>query len=276
METISIGKKHIILTIILSIIAFFIYFLFYFFNQKTVIVFCDVGQGDGAYIRIKNKIDLVIDAGPNKQILNCLGRYMPFWDKKIELAILTHPNKDHYGGFFYLIDRYQIDYFLTVESPFTSLNYQLLLNKIKNKKILTIYKTQNEKIFFKDVKRVFLEFFWPPKNLVSSEDNDYSLVFIYQEGFYRVLFTGDASNFVLNNLLKQPISNINILKIPHHGSKNGLTKNFLLLAKPMVAVISVGKNNQYGHPSKIILDMLQAQKIKVKRTDKQGNIVFRL
>jgi competence protein ComEC len=72
------------------------------------------------------------------------------------------------------------------------------------------------------------------------------------------------------------IKNITFIKVPHHGSKNGLTKKFLSLINPAIAVISVGKNNAYGHPAKEVLEMLKAQKVKIKRTDEEGNIVFKL
>ncbi|PIP63493.1 hypothetical protein COW97_02205 [Candidatus Roizmanbacteria bacterium CG22_combo_CG10-13_8_21_14_all_34_12] len=94
--------------------------------------------------------------------------------------------------------------------------------------------------------------------------------------FDGVLFTGDASPFVLGRLSHSTIGKVDILKVPHHGSKNGLTKKFLDLADPSTAVISVGKNNSYGHPSKEVLDMLKAKNIKIRRTDEEGDIVFKL
>ena len=90
------------------------------------------------------------------------------------------------------------------------------------------------------------------------------------------MFTGDASPFVLGRLSHGAIDKIDILKIPHHGSKNGLTKKFLDLADPSIAVISVGKNNSYGHPHQQILDMLKAKNIKIRRTDEEGVIIFRI
>src|SRR3989338_10847400 len=103
-----ISKKAVFLAIIFSFLVCFSIFISNNFDERTKIVFCDVGQGDGIYIRIKNQVDVLIDAGRDQRILNCLGKYMPFWDKKIEIAILTHSDHDHYGGFIYLADHYQI------------------------------------------------------------------------------------------------------------------------------------------------------------------------
>lgn len=255
-----------------SLVIFFV-FLSSYFDQRTKIIFCNVGQGDAAYIRVKNKIDILLDAGPDKKILTCLGKYMPFWDRKIELAFLSHPNNDHYNGYFFVTDRYKIDKFITVDSSITSKTYKKLLSKISDKKIPLSFNVSGDKIKVEDEQFIF---YWPPVGFISSNDNDFSSVILFEENMFRLLFTGDASPFVLSRLSHGSIKKVNILKIPHHGSKNGLTKKFLDLADPAIAVISVGKNNSYGHPSKKVLDMLKAKKIKILRTDVNGDIKFLL
>jgi len=277
MEELNISKKQIILILTFSFLTFFVYFLFKNLDSKTKIVFCDVGQGDATYIRVKNKVDVLIDAGPDKKILNCLGKHMPFWDKKIELAFLSHPNKDHYQGFFFINGRYKIERFVTVESPFVSPSYKNLIEALKKNQVLILKKFQGDQINILNDRFLFL---WPAKNYFSSEDNDYSHLLLFQEDDFKALFTGDASPKILNLIVKTNsidfIKNINLIKIPHHGSKNGLTKNFLSISNPKIAVISVGKNNTYGHPAKEVLEMLKAQKVKIKRTDEEGNITFKL
>jgi competence protein ComEC len=277
MEELNISKKQIILILTFSFFTFFGYFLFQNLDSKTKIVFCDVGQGDATYIRIKNKVDVLIDAGPDKKILNCLGKHMPFWDKKIELAFLSHPNKDHYQGFFFINGRYKIERFVTVESPFVSPSYKNLIENLKKNQVLILKKFQGDQINILNDRFLFL---WPVKNYFSSEDNDYSHLLLFQEDDFKALFTGDASPKILNLIVETNtvdfIKNINLLKIPHHGSKNGLTKNFLSISNPKIAVISVGKNNAYGHPAKEVLEMLKAQKVKIKRTDEEGDILFKI
>lgn len=273
MNTPPISIKDFIKTFFLGLTITFIIIFLQLNNRQTRLVFCDVGQGDGAYIRIKNRIDVVVDAGPDRRILNCLGKHMPFWDRKIELVILSHHDKDHYGGFINIIDRYQIDSFLTIDYRFDLKTYKQLEKKIKDKHINYQHAYQGENI---EILNDMFRFYWPPIDLKSYDSNDYSLVFLFQEKDFKVLFTGDASPFVINRLLNQPINNINILKIPHHGSKNGLTQRFLELADPNIGVISVGKNNSYGHPSKKVLDMLEAKNVKIERTDMEGDIVFKL
>jgi len=275
MEGVRITKKQIILILIFSLLSFFSYYFYQNLDKRTKIVFCNVGQGDATYIRIKNKTDVLIDAGPDKKVLNCLGKYMPFWDKKIEVAFLSHPNKDHYQGFYYINDRYKIDYFITVENPFVSQSYKSLIKKLQLKKTKIMKKFQGDQIKILNDRFYFI---WPSKEFSSSEDNDYSHLLLFQEDDFKALFTGDASpkilNLIANKTYNSIIKNLNILKIPHHGSKNGLTKKFLDVSNPKIGVISVGKNNSYGHPSKEVLDMLKAKNVKIKRTDEDGDIVF--
>lgn len=273
MNSSPISKNDFIKALILSLSIIFSIIFYQINDRRTKIVFCDVGQGDAAYIRIKNKVDVLVDAGPDNKTLNCLGKYMPFWDRKIELAFLSHHDKDHYGGFSQVIDRYKIDRFLTIDYRFDNKTFQKLKKKIQTKKI------NYKNIFAEDKIKIFndeFRIYWPSKDLKSYDSNDYSLVFIFQEKDFRLLFTGDASPFVMNSLSSQSITKVNILKIPHHGSKNGLTEKFLQLADPSVVVISVGKNNSYGHPAKETLELLRAYKVKIKRTDIEGDIIFKI
>ncbi|GAB4219267.1 MAG: ComEC/Rec2 family competence protein [Candidatus Microgenomates bacterium] len=275
MKTIKINIKQLVLILFFSIISFFIYFLIQINDKSTKVVFCDVGQGDGAYIRIENKTDVVIDAGPDRSILSCLGKYMPFWDKEIELAFLSHANKDHYQGFYFISDRYKIINFITTESPFTTITYKNLIKNLINKKVKIYYFFQGEKITVGKNNQFII--YWPKHGLKSSNDNDYSQIMIFKHNDKSILFTGDANSKIFNEVLADNdfINNkINIIKIPHHGSKYGINKIFLKVIKPDIAVISVGKNNPYGHPAKELIDLLKALKIEIKRTDENDDVIF--
>ncbi len=277
--------RGLILFSFFSFMIIFFIFLSSFFDERTKIVFCNVGQGDGAYIRIKNKIDVLIDAGPDQKILSCLGKYMPFWDRKIELIFISHNQKDHFGGLNYILDRYQIGTVFLVNDLNASLqSFKRLKQKIIDKKI-KIQEAFAGKIIqavqphrLDEAKFTMI---WPIRNLSSNNDNDFSNILLFEEnnppaGGFRLLFTGDASPFVLGRLSHDSLEKVDILKVPHHGSKNGLTKKFLELADPSIAVISVGKNNSYGHPHQRVLNMLKAKNIKILRTDIDGDIIFKL
>lgn len=278
MQESPITLKKLLFTFLVSVFILLAVFVAQITDKRTKIVFCDVGQGDAAYIRVKNRVDILIDAGPNRQVLRCLGKYMPFWDRQIELAFITHQDLDHYGGFIYIIDRYKIDRLISVDSGNSSKTYRRFEENTAAHNINLQFNFLGDTISVLNDRITFL---WPPEGLKTNIDNDYSLVFIFQEKDKKVLFTGDASPRALQKLVQfnsekhiSQLRNVDILKVPHHGSVNGLTSSFLKLADPKVAVISVGLNNPYGHPNKQILDLLKAKNIQIKRTDNNGDIKF--
>ncbi len=273
------SKKSLILSAFFSLLIILAIYTCILFDNSSRIVFCDVGQGDGAYIRIKNQFDILIDAGPDRKILDCLAKYMPFYDREIELAIITHPERDHFGGFLYVVDRYKIDRIFLNPISSSNIIFKQLESKIKIKNIKVYFPNETTKV---NLAMSSITFYWPTQDFLKGykgyqkSTNNYSVILTFKLGQFKALFTGDASPFVLDRLLSQPQMHSDILKIPHHGSKIGLTSQFLNLADPDIAVISVGRNNSYGHPSKEILDMLKAKKVKIRRTDLEGDIVFKI
>lgn len=272
-------KTNFLWIAIICLSLYAIYFIFNSQDGRTKIVFCDVGQGDAAYIRVANKVDVLIDAGPDRTVLNCLSRHMPAYDKTIELAFITHPQKDHFGGFIYILEHYSVRLFVFSPVRVKNVSYQKLLTSIKSKKIAT------EPHFAGDYINILgskLEFYWPTEdylksfNSYSDDLNNISQILIFKQGSSTVLFTGDIPYQILARLSGQSIPPIDVLKVPHHGSKTGLNPKILGLADPRVSVISVGRRNTYGHPSKEILEMLVARGIKVRRTDLEGDVVFRI
>jgi competence protein ComEC len=268
-----ITKKEIVLSIIFSLLIIVFQLIIIFSDKQTKIIICNVGQGDASYIRIHNKFDVLIDAGPDNSVLNCLGHYMPFIDKNIELVILTHPDKDHIAGLIPILSRYKIKTiilppFETKTSTYNQLKKEITKNKVKT---ITGQKGLSYKID-KDTISVL-----SPNNIKDcSQANECSVIALFTEKKYTALFTGDATIKELLSLPKQSIQNLSLLKIPHHGSKNGLSISFFKLADPIVSVISVGKNNSYGHPAKEVLDILKASKTKIQRTDTEGDIIFKI
>jgi len=244
-----------------------------YFNRRTRLVFCDVGQGDGAYLRLDSRIDILIDAGPDAKILTCLGKYMPFYDRTIEMMIISHPQTDHVGGLAAVMKHYQINEIVTAypsqtisSKTWNSLKKQLLDRSIYIHYIHIVNSPQTI-----DRPNARFTFISPVFRSAGSDENDSSLVVLLQVGSRKILFTGDVSGKVLRNYSRL---NIDIIKVPHHGSKTGLDKKFYSLAHPTIAVISVGRKNSYGHPSPVLLELLKALKINVKRTDKDGDVVF--
>lgn len=263
-------------------------------DGKLHIVFCDVGQGDSAYITFPDGRDMLVDGGPNDKVLGCLGKHMPFWDRKIDMVLMTHPQKDHMEGLISVFERYDVDYFVRSDVDNTTEGYKKLEDVIRTKHIPVRFETQGKTIA---VGLTQLDILWPSQEQIAKADrqrtvlaeqgrslsdakvlgatigdlNDYSLVFHLRYGSFDAIFTGDADTQVEYGWRDQAPNVLEVLKVPHHGSKTGMTDEFVQWAKPKIAVISVGKNS-YGHPSEKALGILAAVGAKVLRTDQEGDI----
>lgn len=247
-------------------------------NNHSFVVFCNVGQGDASYIHIQPRLDIIIDAGKDSSVLNCLDKYMRPGDGTIELAFISHLQNDHYGGFLKIIHRYKIEHLYISNPKTSSKGITALYRLVKKEHAIVEFLYEGESL---TVQNAVLDIFWPIRDDVQASDskddpNASSQVMLFSFNNHRILYTGDIGPKSLKMLLHQPIPNVDILKVPHHGSKNGLINEFLVLADPTYGVISVGKNNSYGHPSPKILNMLAESEIDVLRTDLIGDIVFNL
>lgn len=253
------------------LIVIFLYFSSQFFS-KSVIVFCDVGQGDSAYIRTKSGLDIIVDFGPGKKVMECLGKYMPFYDNEIDIAIISHFDQDHYEGITHLSPKYKIK--------------KLIYPKCEDKSCISILKPKDENITFKKIPYdqiglikssdfLIVPLKMPDKGFGKGSNND-SGIFYLQIGKISVLFTGDANLDITKGLSYGSIIKTDVLKVPHHGSRYNLNSTFLELADPLVSVISVGNNNSYGHPHKEVISLLKALSKAYLRTDIDGEVLIEL
>jgi len=235
------------------------------------IIFFDVGQGDAIFIKNQNS-QILIDGGPDKKILEKLSREMPFWDRTIDAVILTHPDPDHLSGILEVLKRYRVNKLFYSGSA---------LEYLKRNGIDTFEKSDSEKIkayagqkiiFGKEAK---IEILYPFFDFIQEgEDfNKSSIVCRLVFGKNSFLLTGDAPKLIEYNLLaKQSLIKSDVLKIAHHGSDTSTSDYFLQEVSPKIAVISVGKNNKFGHPRKEILDLLSKNSVNILRTDEEGDI----
>ena len=251
-------------------------------DKKLHVVFCDVGQGDAVFIRTPSGSDILVDAGPDDSVLNCLGKHMPFWDKDLELVILTHPHADHFTGLFSVFKNYKVKIFATEELKNKTLGFEGLMKMIKNQAIPTRFVFAGDKFKLKD--GVMLEIVGPTEGFLSQtspggtigESGEFGsiLTLIKYENF-SALLTGDSQASELQEAIRdkrQEMNNISVLQVPHHGSKTGLNAEVLDFLQPKLAVISVGAKNKYGHPTPFILELLKSQNIKTLRTDENGEV----
>ena len=236
------------------------------------VYFCDVGQGDGALIT-QGLTQIIIDAGPdNGKFVQCLANHIPFYDHTIELAIGTHPQADHEGGYTSVLQRYTILQFVTTKANNPAKFFQDLKKQLANVK----YINTGDRI---NIGELSLLTIWPTADFVAAHDdaktdlNQFALVQKLSYGDMDILFTAGADQPTEDGqLATRLLGRVEVLKVPHHGSKTGMHDEWLNKIHPQMAVISVGAKNTYGHPTQEALDLLTKYKIKILRTDQAGTI----
>lgn len=235
--------------IILLLLSIWIYFEWP--DEKLHLVFCDVGQGDGALV-IKGRFQALIDTGPSVEKMDrCISNHTPFWDRKIEIVFLSHHQKDHDGAYDELVRRYKVE--KTVREVLAGDTYRV------------------GNIYFDILSG--MEPGMDSNGLSSQEVNELAQVILVRFGEFEALFTGDIGEPTELALLASGVlRKVEVLKVPHHGSKYSSSQKFLEAVSPSVAVISVGAKNSYGHPTGDTLMRLEAVGAKVLRTDQLGTV----
>jgi len=235
------------------------------------VYFLNVGQGDASYIKMPNGEDVLIDGGPGSVVLDELGKVMDLTDREINLVILTHPHSDHLSGLIEVLKRYKVEEIWETGVEYPSAGYGQWKKLIAEKQIPDKFVQENEVKQFGLVKIYILYPLSSEKDKSVDNLNNASIVNRLEYGQFSVLFTGDAEKIVQNQISNENIY-ATILKVPHHGSVNGLDEGFLKVVRPAVAVISVGEDNQFGHPATSTINLLKQYAVQIYRTDQNGTI----
>jgi len=251
-------------------------------NGVLTIAFLDVGQGDAIFVDAPSGNQILIDGGPGKSVLRELSKVMPFYDRSIDVVIASHADQDHVGGLPDVLKKYKTNIFMEPGVPGESSSYNELEKIVEeNKSIKKILARKNMNVDLGD--GVVLQILFPDRDPSGMETNSASIIARLIYGENEFLFTGDSPAAIEDYLafqeqIKSSGQNLlqsDVLKIGHHGSKNSNSDAFVAAVSPEYAVISVGKDNKYGHPNKETLDTLNNFNIKTLRTDDLGRIVFK-
>lgn len=257
--------------VVLLILFMFIFYNSNYFNSNPKLTFIDVGQGDSALLELPfNQGNILIDTGGNYSYdlsSNVLIPYLKARNiKKIETLVISHGDYDHMGASIDLINSFKVEKVIFNNGEFNDLELELI--KLLEKKNIPYYK---------DIRELNMNgnnlYFLNNRNYFNENDNS-NVIYTELNGI-KLLLMGDASVEVEEDILeKYDLDDIDILKVGHHGSKTSSSKYFIDSINPKYSIISVGKNNRYGHPNKEVVDNLYNSNI--YRTDEYGSIMFKI
>ena len=236
--------------------------------------FLDIGQGDAIFIEAPNGNQVLIDGGSNKAVLKELGKVMPFYDRTIDAVIATHPDKDHIGGLVEVLKNYRADFVMEPGVSSDTGVYQELEKTIADKNLPRILARRGMLLNLGEGAR--LNILFPNRNTEGWETNTASIVAKLVYGNNSFLLTGDSPIVIEKYLSMIDGRNLksDVLKTGHHGSRTSTSESFAGLVSPQYTVISAGKNNQYGHPHKEVLDILDKIKSVILKTYENGTVTF--
>lgn len=241
--------------------------------DTLVVHYIDVGQGDSELVQINNK-NLLIDAGPKDAEDKVVSYIKAQGITTLDYLIETHPHEDHIGGMEAVVKSFKINEFIgpKIYNPPTTSIFKDLITTLKNRNMkITVLEPGDSINLGENAKCQILS---PIK---SSYDNlnNYSVVLKITYKNSKFLFTGDAEQEDESKILNNGFDiSSDVLKVGHHGSSSSSSENFLKEVSPKIAVISCGKNNDYGHPHKVTLDKLNSINCKIYRTDLNSDIVI--
>ena len=260
------NKKYIFLFFLAIYHKYMVYFDFSFMVHAL-----DVGQGDSILITLpRNSGNILIDTGGTSGYSVVLNNTIPYLKSrginKINYLIISHGDYDHMGETINLVNNFKVEKVIFNCGPYNDLEKELI--KVLDKKKIKYYSCikelniDNNKLYFLQTKEY-------------DNENDNSNVIITELNDYKFMFMGDAGIEKEKDILeKYNITDVDVLKVGHHGSKTSSSKDFIDETNPKYSVISVGKNNRYGHPNKAVLNTLENSKI--YRTDQDGSIMFKI
>ena len=249
------------------LLAVFIHYNINYFFMDNYIYFFDVGQGDSTLISLNHHYYL-IDTGGNPRGNYYYGEKLIIPTLKslgishLDKLIITHGDEDHGKESIPIIENYKVDMVYLNSNDINELEESII----------------DTGVYYEQVKKRTIRFnngYIHLFSINSEDENDSSIISCIDIDGYKMILTGDASKNVEPQIIKEcNMKNIDILKVGHHGSKTSTSKDFVDKLKPKNAVISVGKDNRYGHPNKETIEILKGTEI--YRTDEKGGLMFKI
>lgn len=255
--------------------------IYYIPNPGFYITFINVGQGDGILIHGDNGTKVMVDGGSTseKQVAkNCIAPYLKAEGiGTIDYSIITHTDKDHISGILEILEnnnsnRIRIKNLVMPDINMKDDTYNELIEKAKLKKINVLYIKKGDTLSLGKTK---IKCIYPETTTTASDKNDYCTVLSVKNKTSKILLTGDISKEIEEKIKDDIEENYTVLKVAHHGSNYSSSEKFLKKVNPKYSIISVGKNNSYGHPGNETMERLRKQGGVIYRTDEKGGITIR-
>ncbi len=233
----------------------------------------DVGQGDAFFIEFPTGEQWLIDGGPDDSILAKLGSLLLPWDRTLDAILLTHPDADHVTGLVGVLDRYQVETIYETGVRAHTPNAEAFVDRLDREEAMHTILQTDDRIVVGDVT---LTVVWPDNPDVGSypeKRNNLSINLLLEYGETTVLFTGD-SEAIVEESVGPRVGDIDVLKVGHHGSLTSTTWVFLQATTPEAALISMGRENLYGHPHPTVIQRLDDIGTTIFRTDLDRDVLF--
>lgn len=252
-------------------------------SNDLKITFLDVGQGDASLINFPDEEQMLVDCSEDARILEALSRVMDFYDNEIDYLLITHPDSDHYGGCEEVLNRFKVkNVIYTGYQKSGDSAWNNLMTKFSYNPDIKYLKIEGEQTW--DIASTSLHFLYPDHSLEYNKqipgsdkkiiNNNTSVIFELGYKNNEILFMGDAESELEDYLLGKydKILDVDVLKVGHHGSNSGSQQSFLDIVTANYAIISVGKNNKFGHPSARTIKKIERTNSNILRTDLNGDI----
>lgn len=270
-------KTRAVVFIILMINILLIYFwLFFNISNNLEVIFLDVGQGDSVLIKTPFGQNILIDGGPGSKVINELNEELAWFDRFIDLVIVTHPDNDHIGGLIPVLERFAVGKVIYTGVMHESPVYDEFKVILKEKDVDVNIINGPEEIKFG--KNCNLNIIFPVRSFVGlgvDVVNNSSIVAMLNCAQKKFLLAGDIEEEVESELVEKGLElSADVYKASHHGSDTSNIQSFLELVKPEIVVIQVGADNTFGHPSLRVIKRFERVGAKVYRNDLDGVIRF--
>lgn len=236
------------------------------------IYFLDVGQGDAIFIQTPSGNQVLVDGGPNSEVLGELGKIMLPSDREIDVVLVSHPHADHISGLIEVLERYDVSTVVQAREKYRSPEFSAWQEAVAQEKMQEIEAIAGTRLDLGGGATLTVLYpFRSWQGVEMTQPHQADVVVLLQYGESRFLLTGDLEAKAEQELIARDVDvDADVLKVGHHGSKTSATESFLNAVTPQAAFIEVGVGNHYGFPSPSVLKRLEQFGIPYYRTDTEG------